>query len=105
MTTIQPPKMLNSFRENPIDKTGLQSPVIKPRANQHMQEQVQAAITKPAAKPADQVTLSAQIKQVTAKPAVVKAESKPAAPLATPPTQTASSPTEAAKGKSINLLA
>ena len=109
MTTIKPPTMLNSFREHPIDKTGLQSPVSRPRTNRNMKDQVQATISRPAAsKPTDQVELSVEAKQVVAKPAVMKSEPKPAEPPATTAAAAAAavapSATEAAKGKSVNLL-
>ena len=102
MTTIEPPKILNSFRDHPVDKTGLQSPMVRPRVHQHMEEQVQAANAKTASQRTDHLELSAQARQVAAKPAVVKTEPKPAeaAPAAVAP-----SATEAAKGKSVNLLA
>ena len=103
MTTIKPPTILNSFREHPVDKTGLQSPAVsRPRANQNMQEHVQATLAKPAPKPADRLELSAEAKHVSAKAAVVKSEPKPAEP---PPAPVAPSATEAAKGKAVNLLA
>jgi hypothetical protein len=102
MTAIQPPTILNSFREHPVDKTGLQTNVDRPRTNQKLQDQVQATLAKPQAKAADRVELSKQVTQVAAKPTVAKAEAKPAEP---PPPAVAPSATESAKGKSVNLLA
>lgn len=113
MATIQPPTILNSFREQPIDKTGLQSPVSRPRTNQNLEEQVQAANAKPKPQSADQVMLSPEAKQVSAKPSVMKVEIQPAeqpqgagqAQPAQPPLGAVQlSATEAAKGKPINLL-
>ena len=105
MTTIEPPKIANSFRDQPIDKTGLQDPTVsRPRTHQNLEDQVHATVAKAAAKPAVSVELSAQARQASAKPAVVKAEPKPAESAPAPTALAASSPTEAAKGKSVNIL-
>lgn len=63
MSAIKPPTVINSFLANPVDKTGLQSPVARPRTNENIADLVRA---KAAAQPADKVEISPEAKHATA---------------------------------------
>ncbi len=87
MATITPPTVINSFRQNPVDKTGLMHPVTLPRANQHLSEQMHTTL---ASKPADKAEISAEARKLATK----NEAQKVATPLPAP-----------AQGKPLNLLA
>jgi hypothetical protein len=74
MSAIQPPTVINSFLEHPVDKTGLQSPLARPRTNENIAEFERA---RAAAKPADKVEISPEAMQATAKADVVNTVAKP----------------------------
>ena len=74
MSAIRPPTVINSFLEHPVDKTGLASPLARPRTNENIAELERA---KGAAKPADKVEISPEARQATAKADGVKTLAKP----------------------------
>ena len=90
---IQPPKIANSFREHPLDATGLRSSKTSGHATENMQQQVQAALH---SKPADKVEISPAALSLATKPNVAAA---PTAPPAKAPT-----PTDVATGKNVNQI-
>jgi len=93
---IQPPKIANSFREHPLDATGLRSSKTSAHANENMQQQVQAALH---SKPADKVEISPAAMSLATKPNVVTAPTAPPPAPAKAPT-----PTDVATGKTVNQI-